>query len=61
LQHLHILQAISPTLVKLLTDGAVTYTDILVWAILVDRFELAKAVSQLFKKNNKNKNKKNRK
>eukprot|EP00026_Physarum_polycephalum_P002417 Phypoly_transcript_02423.p1 GENE.Phypoly_transcript_02423~~Phypoly_transcript_02423.p1 ORF type:complete len:677 (+),score=49.57 Phypoly_transcript_02423:663-2693(+) len=39
-----ILTKISPMYTKLLTDTTVTNTDILIWAILVDRFDLAKAV-----------------
>lgn len=40
-----IINAINPEYTKLLVDEQVTFTDVLVWAILVDRVELAKAVS----------------
>lgn len=39
-----ILNGISPMYARLLVDKKVTYTDLLVWAILVEREELAKAI-----------------
>jgi hypothetical protein len=39
-----ILDSISPIYGSLLVDGKVTFTDVLVWAILSERVELAKAV-----------------
>jgi len=40
----NILNSISPMYATLLVDNKVTFTDVLVWAILVDRYDLAQAV-----------------
>lgn len=46
-----ILNSISPMYATLLVDNKVTFTDVLVWAILVDRYDLAQAVSFLLCQN----------